>query len=77
MNRQEYNRQILKLFEIMVENHPDLRFQQILYMFGLENNVSCYYDESDYTHEHIVASVKRIADEDLKRTIMALLAHTS
>lgn len=38
MNRQEANRQILKRITDMVENQPDMRFQQILFSVGVSKN---------------------------------------
>lgn len=39
MNRQEANRQILKRVTEMVENNPDMRFQQILFSAGINKNI--------------------------------------
>ena len=58
--KQETNKKILKMLESYVEIHPDMRFQQILYAFGvtesmydIETNESIvedlYYEESNVT----------------------------
>ena len=58
--KQEQNKKILKMLEGYVEAHPDMRFQQILYAFGvtesmydIETNESVvedlYYEESNVT----------------------------
>lgn len=38
MNRQEANKQILKRITEMVENQPDMRFNQILFSLGINKN---------------------------------------
>jgi hypothetical protein len=40
MNRQEANREILKKIEDMVENQPELRFHQILFILGINKNIT-------------------------------------
>ena len=58
--KQEQNKKILKMLESYVEIYPDMRFQQILYAFGvtesmydIETNESqvedLYYEESNVT----------------------------
>ena len=58
--KQETNKKILKMLESYVEIYPDMRFQQILYAFGvtesmydIETNESqvedLYYEESNVT----------------------------
>ena len=58
--KQEQNKKILKMLEGYVETYPDMRFQQILYAFGVtesmydvETNESqvedLYYEESNVT----------------------------
>ena len=58
--KQEINKKILKMLESYVEIYPDMRFQQILYAFGvtestydIETNESVvedlYYEESNVT----------------------------
>ena len=58
--KQETNKKILKMLESYVEIYPDMRFQQILYAFGvtesmydIETNESVvedlYYEESNVT----------------------------
>ena len=58
--KQETNKKILKMLESYVETYPDMRFQQILYAFGvtesmydIETNESVvedlYYEESNVT----------------------------
>ena len=55
MNRQEANRQILKRITEMVENQPDLRFNQILLNMGINKSVHPFLDHNgnkDYTKQY-------------------------
>ena len=47
-NRQEYNREIVKILGEMVEKYPDMRFGQILSNFANINN-DPFYIESKFT----------------------------
>lgn len=47
-NRQEYNREIVKILGEMVEKYPDMRFGQILNNFANINN-DPFYIESKFT----------------------------
>lgn len=47
-NRQEYNKEIVKILGEMVEKYPDMRFGQILSNFANINN-DPFYIESKFT----------------------------
>lgn len=47
-NRQEYNREIVKILGEMVEKYPNMRFGQILSNFANINN-DPFYIESKFT----------------------------
>jgi hypothetical protein len=42
-NRQKYNKEIIKIIEILIEKYPDIRFNQLLCNLGL--NSGARYDE--------------------------------
>ena len=51
-NRQKYNKEIIKIIEILVEKYPDIRFNQLLCNLGL-NNGDRYDEEPIQTLEYI------------------------
>jgi hypothetical protein len=76
MTRQEQNRKILKMLEGYVETYPDMRFQQILYAFGVTESMfdsktresvieDLYHEESDVTLERMrEVQTNMIEDEE-------------
>lgn len=52
INRQKYNKDILKILAILIEKYPDIRFNQLLCNLGL-NNGDRYDEESIQTLEYI------------------------
>ena len=51
-NRQKYNKEIIKIIEILIEKYPDIRFNQLLCNLGL-NNGDRYDEEPVKTLEYI------------------------
>jgi len=76
MSRQGYNKKILEEITILVEEHPDLRFHQILQIVGVvELDEEIPYGEmpheftpvsSDKFHEESNITYKRICDKKTK-----------
>lgn len=55
-SRQDANRQILKELSEIVETHPDLRFNQMLYIMSvIRNDMDTFNEESLTTLKHIQA----------------------
>ncbi len=52
INRQKYNKDILKIIAILIEKYPDITFNQLLCNLGL-NNGDRYDEESIQTLEYI------------------------
>ena len=52
MERQKYNKEILKFIDDLVERYPDIRFNQLLCNLGL-NSGDRYDEEPDKTLEYI------------------------
>lgn len=48
-SRQESNKEILKKLEYYVEQYPDMRFCQLLYMLNIMDGSDKFYEESDTT----------------------------
>lgn len=48
-NRQEVNKEILKKLEYYVEQYPDMRFCQLLYMLNIMDGSNKFYEESNTT----------------------------
>ena len=49
-NRQQYNKDIIKLLETYINKYPDIRFQQMLYNLNIiENNKDKFNEESKET----------------------------
>lgn len=51
-NRQKYNKEIIKIIEILIEEYPDIRFNQLLCNLGL-NSGDRYDEEPIKTLEYI------------------------
>ena len=51
-NRQKYNKEIIKIIEILVEKYPNIRFNQLLCNLGL-NSGDRYDEEPVKTLEYI------------------------
>ena len=51
-NRQKYNKEIIKIIEILIEKYPDIRFNQLLCNLGL-NSGDRYDEEPVKTLEYI------------------------
>lgn len=54
MTRQEINREIIKQISEFNEEHPDLRFDQILWILGIENGQDNFYRESQATLDDVL-----------------------
>ena len=52
INKQKYNKDILKIIAILIEKYPDITFNQLLCNLGL-NNGDRYDEESIQTLEYI------------------------
>ena len=66
-NRQKYNKEIIKIIEILVEKYPDIRFNQLLCNLGL--NGGDRYDEEpiktlEYINKNLSYSEKYIDKEN-------------
>lgn len=48
-SRQESNKEILKKLEYYVEQYPDMRFCQLLYILNIMDGSDKFYEESDTT----------------------------
>jgi len=78
MSRQEDNKKIVAMLEQLVMKYPDLRFQQILYNFGVvetkfnnetnQNEVeNLYYEESTRTLSRLRQVQERYVEVDEMR----------
>lgn len=66
-NRQKYNKEIIKIIEILIEKYPDIRFNQLLCNLGL--NSGDRYDEEpvktlEYINKNLSYSEKYIDKEN-------------
>lgn len=52
-NRQEYNYRIVEVILKEIEEHPYLRFNQILYNLKIIDNTDTYYKEPKQVYEEI------------------------
>ena len=73
--RQEYNKKIIKLLELVVEKYPDLRFCQILSTLDLDKNN--FHEESDVTYKVIKDIIACLYEDECMGTINRLLERTS
>lgn len=53
-SRQESNKEILKKLEYYIEQYPDMRFCQLLYMLGIMDGTDKFYEESNTTLVNLI-----------------------
>ena len=53
-NRQESNKEILKKLEYYIEQYPDMRFCQLLYMLDIIDGTDKFYEESNTTLVNLI-----------------------
>lgn len=64
MNRQEINRELLLILTKLIEEEPQLRFNQILYSYGFNDN---YYTEPDVVLSRVKRTIKEYEEQKEKR----------
>lgn len=53
-SRQESNKEILKKLEYYIEQYPDMRFCQLLYMLDIIDGTDKFYEESNTTLVNLI-----------------------
>lgn len=54
LNRQNTNREIIKILSEIIEKHPDYRFGQILFNYNICTGRDPFYDESIDTLNNLI-----------------------
>lgn len=54
LSRQEYNRKIVEMLKILVEEHPDYRFGQLIQNYGVVNRGDCFFIESEDSYNNLL-----------------------
>ena len=59
MNRQEYNLKILDIIKAKAQECPDMRFHQLLWVFGVTIEGDQFYEESEVTLNRILETLHK------------------
>lgn len=59
MNRQEYNLKILDIIRAKVQEYPDMRFHQLLWVIGATIAGDQFYEESEVTLDRIKKTLRK------------------
>ena len=59
MNRQEYNLKILDIIRAKAQEYPDIRFHQLLWVFGATVEGDQFYEESEVTLNRILETLHK------------------
>ena len=59
MNRQEYNLKILDIIKAKVQEYPDMRFHQLLWVFGVTIEGDQFYEESEVTFNRLLKKLHK------------------
>lgn len=63
-NRQEVNKEILKKLEYYVEQYPNMRFCQLLYMLNIIDGSNKFYEESNTTLVNLMWKSNKLNTEN-------------
>lgn len=63
-NRQEVNKEILKKLEYYVEQYPNMRFCQLLYMLNIMDGSNKFYEESNTTLVNLMWKSNKLNTEN-------------
>lgn len=63
-SRQESNKEILKKLEYYVEQYPDMRFCQLLYMLNVIDGSDKFYEESNVTLVNLMWKPNKLNTEN-------------
>lgn len=59
MNRQEYNLKILDIIRAKAKECPDIRFHQLLWVFGVTIEGDQFYEESEVTFNRLLKTLHK------------------
>lgn len=59
MNRQEYNLKILDIIRAKAQEYPDMRFHQLLWVFGATVEGDQFYEESEVTCNRLLETLRK------------------
>ena len=59
MNRQEYNLKILDIIRAKAQEYPDMRFHQLLWVFGVTIEGDQFYKESEVTCNRLLETLRK------------------
>ena len=59
MNRQEYNLKILDIIREKAQEYPDIRFHQLLWVFGVTIEEDQFYEESEVTFNRLLKTLHK------------------
>lgn len=59
MNRQEYNLKILDIIRAKAQEYPDMRFHQLLWVFGATVEGDQFYEESEVTCNRLLEILRK------------------
>ena len=59
MNRQEYNLKILDIIRAKAQEYPDMRFHQLLWVFGATVEGDQFYEESEVTFNRLLKTLHK------------------
>ena len=59
MNRQEYNLKILDIIRAKAQEYPNMRFHQLLWVFGATVEGDQFYEESEVTLNRILKTLRK------------------
>lgn len=59
MNRQEYNLKILDIIRAKAQEYPDMRFHQLLWVFGATVEGDQFYEESEVTLNRLLEVLRK------------------
>ena len=59
MNRQEYNLKILDIIKVKAQECPDMRFHQLLSVFGVTIEGDQFYEESEVTFNRLLKTLHK------------------
>ena len=59
MNRQEYNLKILDIMRAKAQEYPNMRFHQLLWVFGVTIEGDQFYEESEMTCNRLLETLRK------------------
>lgn len=59
MNRQEYNLKILDIIRAKAQEYPNMRFHQLLWVFGATVEGDQFYEESEVTCNRLLETLRK------------------